>query len=367
MKRPVTLLTLILLTIPELSYSQARWEVLWPAKPLESRQDTVTLYLIGDVMMHTAQIPLDHSTFLSDISEPMLKADCAVANMEFTLAGEPYTGYPCFSAPDSYAHTLAQQCGIDVFLTANNHITDKGTSGLLRTLDVYDSLRESLGTVFTGCARDSVEMSANFPLYIRCKGLKLALVNFTYGTNSGLHGPWPAVFLPDSSRVLGAVREARRQDSDFVIALPHWGDEYALRHNSFQQTWAEWLVEAGADVIVGSHPHVVQDTTHIKGVPVIYSVGNAVSNMSAPNTRLELAVTLRFVCNGPGKDPAPHMLEPELEFLWCTLPGRLLRDSHATIRVKEWAGRRSDWLIPSDYDNMIATLARVREATGTGN
>ncbi len=91
-----------------------------------------------------------------------------------------------------------------------------------------------------------------------------------------------------------------------------------LIHDATQDSWARWLVSKGVDVIVGGHPHVVQDTTHIKGVPVIYSLGNAISNMSIINSRLGLAATLRFV-----HDPVTgekRMLEPELKFLWCTLP-----------------------------------------------
>ena len=113
---------------------------------------------------------------------------------------------------------------------------------------------------------------------------------------------------------------------------------------------------------MGSHPHVVQDTTHIRGVPVIYSLGNAISNMSIINSRLGLAATLRFVC-----DPVTHekrMLEPELRFLWCTLPERLLPDSYASLFVKEWANRRDDWLTPSDFDNMISTWQRVKQTCG---
>ena len=120
-------------------------------------------------------------------------------------------------------------------------------------------------------------------------------------------------------------------------------------------------MEQGCCAIVGSHPHVVQDSTHIKGVPVIYSVGNAVSNMSATNTRLELAVTLRFVrdqITGECK-----MLEPQLDFMWCTLPDRLTK-SYATIFVDEWIDRSNDWLSPDDYDNMLTTLYRVKSETG---
>ena len=106
---------------------------------------------------------------------------------------------------------------------------------------------------------------------------------------------------------------------------------------------------------------MVQDTVHIKGRPVIYSTGNVVSNMSARNTRLGLAVTLRFV--NDSRTGEKKMLEPELDFTWCCLPG-MLSDNYSTIFAKEWASRRKDWLTPSDFDNMTATLDRVREATG---
>ena len=116
------------------------------------------------------------------------------------------------------------------------------------------------------------------------------------------------------------------------------------------------------DVIVGSHPHVVQDTTHIKGVPVIYSLGNAVSNMSIINSRLGLMAVLRFVSDP--RSGEKRMLEPELRFTWCTLPGRLLSDSYASLFVKEWASRRGDWLTPDDFDNMMSTHRRVKNETG---
>ena len=115
------------------------------------------------------------------------------------------------------------------------------------------------------------------------------------------------------------------------------------------------------DYVVGTHPHVVQDTARIDGKPVIYSTGNAVSNMSAINTWLGMAVTLRFVHDL--RSGEKKLLEPELTFTWCCLPG-MLDDGYSTIIIKEWACRRDDWLTPSDFDNMVSTLGRVRAATG---
>ena len=341
---PFTLICAFLL--PVLAAAQIRCTVP-PARPLPLCADTFRVHIIGDVMMHSRQLEYDCSSFLEDLKDDMGGADLSVANMEFTLAGEPYSGYPSFSAPDSYPEYVAG-LGADVFLLANNHILDKGPSGLDRTLERYEMLRDSLGTHFTGIG--------GAPLLVHRKGYSIAFINFTYGTNARRDR---RVNYLDSTAVESAFRNARELGADFIVALPHWGDEYELRHNRSQENWARKFVELGADAVVGCHPHVVQDTTHIGGVPVIYSVGNAVSNMSAPNTRLELAVTLTFVCENGVK----RQLEPELEFLWCTLPGTLT-PGYATIKIKKWASRKDDWLIERDYFEMVTTLERVLGATG---
>ena len=111
-----------------------RYEQIAPAVPLYGPPDTVSMFVIGDVMLHSKQMEYPYTQFLAGIKRLMQSADVTVANMEFTLAGEPYTGYPEFSAPDEYA-TYAADCGVNVFLTANNHIMDKGRAGLERTLE----------------------------------------------------------------------------------------------------------------------------------------------------------------------------------------------------------------------------------------
>ena len=340
--------------------ARAQWnyEIPFP-RPLNEKTDTVCVTFIGDVMMHSRQMDYDYREFLSELGEITRDADISAANMEFTLAGRPYSGYPAFSSPDGYADYMAE-CGIDVFLTANNHILDKGRAGLKRTLKVYESMRDSCGIQYTGTAPDHVTDTTVNPLIVVGKGVRIALVNFTYGTNSDCGGEWPSVRLMDKESVGDLILRAKSRNADFIIALPHWGTEYRLKHSKEQEDWARWLAGQGVDLIVGAHPHVVQDTTHIDGIPVIYSMGNAVSNMSAENTRLELSVRVRFVTHADGRK---EMLEPELIFLWCSLPGNL-RDNYATIPVKDFIGRRDEWLQPSDYDDMTATLERVTKETG---
>lgn len=343
--------------------------------------DTLNIVIAGDIMLHTAQIEncfsryaashpqadrtdaecYDYSPYFTDLKDCMQAADLCIANMEFTLAGAPFTGYPSFCAPDSYAD-YAADCGVDVFLTANNHIFDKGVEGALRTLDVYGRMQN---ISHTGCFRNEGEILSGWPLIVEVRGTRIALLNFSYGTNVNFEVEYPKV--PDLDRdALSEAMERARANSDFIIALPHWGIEYKLNHSAGQQEIAELLVRLGADAVIGSHPHVVQDRAVYDGtlsnagwkkVPVIYSLGNFISNMSATNTQIGLLVTLPVIRYTDGTCLCG---EPGCELTWCSLPGGL-RDSHTTIPVKEYLGRRSEWKNPSDYDKMVSTYKRILE------
>lgn len=353
---------LLLTFCTELSaqWPSEKYRIPYP-KPIKNTPDTVSVYIIGDVMMHSKQFTRDHRKFFKYVAGHMREADIFIANMELTLAGPPYTGYPAFSSPEYIADYMADDCGCDVFLTANNHVLDKGCKGLDRTLGIYDELSESFGVSYTGCAISQSQRNLNYPLMLSRKGINIAIINCTYGNNLGPDAEWPVVNNLRESEIHDAFERAEMQGADFIIAIPHWGVEYQLKHSDSQARWAKFFVNEGADAVIGGHPHVVQDTTHIKGVPVFYSLGNAVSNMSIINSRLELAVTLRFVHDSITGEKT--MLEPQIDFMWCTLPG-MLTDSYATIYVKEWANRRDDWLTPSDFDNMMDTWRRVKAATG---
>lgn len=329
------------------------------------RQDTLEICFMGDMMMHAEQLKTalrkdgsyDFSTYFRLIEDRIKDADIAVANMEYTLAGEPYAGYPCFSAPDSYAHYLAD-CGFDVFLAANNHILDKGSEGAARTADIYRKLEQEKGIRFTGLASDEEERQNRYPLFIRRKGICVSMVNFTYGTNLGYTAHWPKTnYMGNRTEILNALDDS--QKADIVIALPHWGPEYILTHSESQEKTAGWLIDNGADIIIGGHPHVVQDTTSIDGTPVIYSLGNAISNMSAANTQLGLMAILKIVRHWNGDIT---MLKPELTWLWCSRPGGYA-DGYFVIPVEDYLGRKDEWKGAWDYDKMKTTYERVRKAT----
>lgn len=327
-------------------------------------KDTLSVIVIGDVMMHTKQLLYDYTGFFEKIRGRLTEADLAVANMEFALAGPPYSGYPAFSAPDGFADYVAD-CGVDIFLAANNHILDKGFEGAVRTLDYYEKMKEEGIINYTGISADANQEEDNYPLIMALKGVRIAFLNFTYGTNCDISQAWPKVNRMEKEDILSAINRAKEKKADYIIALPHWGIEYKLRHCPEQEKMAGWLAEHGVDMIIGAHPHVVQDSVVIrakdgKKVPVFYSLGNAVSNMSAVNTRLELAVTIKIAKD---EDGSTEMLNPEIDFLWCALPGKLADNFH-TIAVKDYADKRELWIDGTDYDNMMGTYSRVKAATG---
>lgn len=314
-------------------------------------------------MMHSKQIENtsrddsshDFTSFFSLIEEDIKEADIAVANLEFTLGGKPYTGYPRFSAPDGFEEYLAD-CGFDVFLAANNHIFDKAAAGAERTLEKYRKLMSDNKIWFTGLAGSEDELEKTTPLFIRINGIKLALINFTYGTNLGSGKNWPKTnYLRNTKMLEKAFKKA--QDADYIIVLPHWGEEYTLQHSKEQENMASWMINSGADIIVGTHPHVIQDTQKINGVEVVYSLGNAVSNMSAINTQLELMATIRIVRDHNGNT---QMLPVEFKYLWCSLPGGY-NDSYTVIPVEDYLDMEELWHGKWDYEKMVATYNRIKK------
>jgi len=318
---------------------------------VEVPADTVTLWIVGDIISHRAVSKsaeqFGYSSFFQYVEEDLVGADVAIGNMEFPLAGQPYSGYPSFSGPDDFAQYL-WDAGFDVLLTANNHVLDKGSAGLRRTIEMLDSM----GITYTGIAADAAADSLRNPLFVHVKGVTLGLVNFTYGTNSGADSRWPKVWYMNREALEPVFRRAR-EGADIVLAFPHWGWEYQFRHNPDQEEMARWMVEHGADAIIGGHPHVVQDLQFIDGVPVVYSLGNALSNQNDLPARLEAAVTFKIVSRWL-QDPV--LLPPSYSYLWCTKPG-FVEDSYAAVPVtlpKEY------WRVPEDFDTMTETFRRQK-------
>lgn len=336
-----------------------------------SKDDTLTIRVLGDVMMHQQQISTaatdkdgyDFSSYFTHIQKYLDSSDLNIANMEFTLAGKPYTGYPAFSVPDEYARHIAE-CGIDIFLTANNHIYDKAGKGLSRTLDIYRELHKSLGIRFTGSASDQAEFEHTTPLIIELRGVKIAIINATYGTNLGNDCHWPKTNYLNNRTMMEKALKVAEEQADMTIVLPHWGEEYQLVHNQDQAEKAKWLAQNGADIIIGSHPHVAQDAETIiiddRKVHVAYSLGNAISNMSAVNTQIGLMATIKIIHKING---SIETLPLEFTYLWSSRPGGYC-NSYTILPVGEFLDSRESWYGKWEYDKMAATYTRVAEKTG---
>jgi poly-gamma-glutamate synthesis protein (capsule biosynthesis protein) len=261
------------------------------SQPADS--SSLTIVFAGDIMGHDEQINgawladsqrYDYETTFRYIRPFIERADIAVGNLEVTLAGAPYSGYPQFSSPDALAES-AFASGFDVMVQANNHALDRGTKGFERTLDRLDSLN----LIHTGTFRNAVERERNYPLILEKNSIRIALLNYTYGTN-GLVIPEPRIINRiDTSQIRNDIQKANLANPDFIIVTIHWGEEYQRTENIQQRTLAAFLFKQGADIIIGSHPHVIQPIQKYYPDPadssrfhvVVYSLGNFVSNQRA--------------------------------------------------------------------------------------
>jgi poly-gamma-glutamate synthesis protein (capsule biosynthesis protein) len=216
-------------------------------------------------------------------------ADLAVVNLETTLSREGnYSGYPCFCSPAEVAYAM-RYMGIDVALLANNHCLDRGAVGVRRTADILDECDIERMGVF----RDSTDYSRNNIKYLTRGGVRLAMLNYTYGTN-GIPTPKGVVVNQLDTVTMKRDLHSISPDSvDCVVAFVHWGNEYERRPNRNQRKLAEWMKCHGVDIIIGSHPHVVQPYEQDKdGKIVVYSLGNFISNQRKRYTDGGLIVTI---------------------------------------------------------------------------
>jgi len=249
----------------------------------------ITLFFVGDMMGHEPMInaaynsekgEYEYAHWFQYIQENVHSYDYSCANLEVTLAGKPFSGYPQFSSPDAFAKGI-QDAGFNIFVTANNHSQDRGKKGVERTIAVLDSMK----IIHTGTFIDTLSRDLNYPLIQDVKGVKIALLNCTYGTN-GLVVQHPNVVnMIDTAEIRKDLKTAKDRGAQFIVMNIHWGSEYQRKENSEQDKLAQWLADAGADAIIGLHPHVVQPMSIIhpksnpsKNVPVAYSLGNFVSN-----------------------------------------------------------------------------------------
>ena len=251
---------------------------------------TAEINFVGDLMCHSTQFNYAHvkddsfdfnGTF-SEIKKYLRDADFTIGNFETVLAGKKkfYSGYPFFNAPDDFLLAI-KEAGFDFLVNANNHAIDKGARGVERTIKKMDELGiNHTGTYLSQHDRDSIRV-------FNINGIHLAILSYSYSTN-GIPLPKGRKYiinLIDYDLIEKDIAKARNKGVDIVLVYFHFGEEYQREPNSYQKEVLNNTINAGADIIIGSHPHVVQPVDYFKTNKanldtgfVAYSLGNFISN-----------------------------------------------------------------------------------------
>jgi hypothetical protein len=351
----IILALLSLVTPPRETVSQT--DGVSPVSVAPPADDTVRILFIGDVMAHMLQLETalisggnasnpndyDFSSYFQHIKPLFDSADFVVANMEYPTGVTPFSGYPIFSAPSSL-DIEARNSGIDLFLKANNHLVDKGKEGM-------DSTRTILwreGIAYTGFYHGVEEEYRYNPFMDSIGGISVAIINFTYGLN-GFKVPEPYIVnMMDTTQIRGLVERAIERGAEFIIATPHWGEEYQLTESATQRRWRDSLYRYGVNAIVGTHPHVVQkceyDTLHATA----YSLGNFVSNMSIAYGQIGMVYELRLKRR---PDSTIAILPPKVDYWWCARTNKLERN-YTVVPIMEYLDKKEEFK-EGQYGKMV--------------
>ncbi|MCM1327341.1 MAG: CapA family protein [Bacteroidales bacterium] len=280
-----------------------------PSEPVFEEYD-ITLMAVGDNLLHPGIIKTgiqsdgsyDFSFLFQNISDFLAKADIKVINQETIFGGNELgnQGYPKFNSPTQVGDAIVS-AGFNIVLHATNHAADQGIEGILHCASYWEQHPEIL---MTGISKE--ETYSEIPLF-RVGDISFAILNYTYGPNLGsvpasLRGHLNILcdynektgaldFTKLHPSVLEDIKEAKTM-ADVVIVFPHWGTEYQSEPSKYQRKFAEEMTEAGADLIIGTHPHVPQPVEWIvaeNGNKALcyYSLGNYVSLQKQAESMLE--------------------------------------------------------------------------------
>ena len=234
------------------------------ASSMPAAEDTLTLCMTGDILLHDEMNDAARQTdgsynydyLFKYLGKTIGSKDLAIVNQEVPIGGRELgvTGYPSFNAPYEMADALAK-AGFDVVCHATNHALDKVGRGVKNTLSNWKKNHPDIEVVGI---HDSNEDQKKITV-VEKKGIKVAILNYTYGTNGiSLPSDMPyAVDLLEEKRIRDDLARAEEL-ADFTIVCPHWGTEYRLETDEYQKKWTALFRECGADLVLGTHPHVIE-------------------------------------------------------------------------------------------------------------
>lgn len=267
-------------------------ETINPVEPEPTPPPTIQIVMVGDMLMHGRVMEsglkedgtynFDH--LFVNVKDTIENADLALVNQETILGGTELglSGYPAFNSPYELGDSLVD-AGFDVILHATNHTLDKGKTGVQNCMNFWDTNYPDIA--YLGINKSQEEQDTNIYIYEQ-DGIRIAILNYTYGTN-GIPTPSDMPYIVnylDEDKIIQDLKFAE-ENSDFTIVCPHWGTEYVLSATDSQKKWATIFMENGADLVIGTHPHVIEPMemmTDENGneMLVYYSIGNFVNGTS---------------------------------------------------------------------------------------
>lgn len=293
----------------------------------------ISIIMVGDMLMHT---PVEESAkqedgtysydaiFANTVAE-IQEADLAIVNQEVIIAGEKYgvSGYPAFNAPFELGHDLIE-AGFDVICHGTNHALDQGKKGLNSCLSFWE---ENYPDVPVLGIHGSQEDQDEIYVYEQ-DGVKIAVLNFTYGINGiPLPSDMPyAVDMLEEEKVVAALTKAEEL-ADFTVVCPHWGNEYELGVVNSQKKWTDIFLENGVDLVIGTHPHVIEPIELIwdeetgQSMLVYYSIGNFCNWTSSSGEGIanRMVGGMAQVTIGVDELGVPYIMEYGVEPVVCHL------------------------------------------------
>lgn len=242
-----------------------------------------TLMVAGDIMFHSPQLDAARQgdgtySFMNTFRylRPLLSKGYALANFESTIAEANFSGYPAFRTPHNAMNAI-KFVGFDMVALANNHSLDGGLAGVVRTIETADFYQ----LAHVGTYKDP---ESNLPTIVNIEGRDIAFLNYTYGLNGldrYIEGKEYMINTLNEDKVLKDIAYAK-ENAQGTIVIVHWGTEYRRTADDYQKYWAKFFAENGVDIILGSHPHVIEPAEFIdhEGFQTycIYSMGNFLSN-----------------------------------------------------------------------------------------
>lgn len=258
----------------------------------ETAEPEITLVMVGDMLMHLrvtnsgkqddGSMNFDH--IFEPVKERISEADLAIGNQEVMLGGKElgYSGYPRFNTAYEFGDALVE-AGFDVMLHSTNHTVDKGKEGAMNCLNYWKDNHPQMGVVGLYATQEERDT-----IYVYEKnGIRIAILNYTYGTN-GLPVPSDMPFMVNlmTESLVKKDIKAAREVADFVVICPHWGTEYVHYATKNQKNWANFFMECGADLCIGTHPHVIEPVEWMENdegdsMLCYYSLGNFVNSTAS--------------------------------------------------------------------------------------